>query len=118
MIGLKISLIFAAIAGFTLTACLNSPKGSFVIADSKSYEASLFRQHCAICHGPEAKGRTLDNNAKVPSLREGPFKMQTEAAIQNQITNGGNGMPPFRNQLTQREINLMTGFVYRDLRGN
>ena len=36
---------------------------------------------------------------KCPSLREGPFKMQTEAAIQNQITNGGNGMPPFRNQV-------------------
>ncbi|HEY2866308.1 MAG TPA: cytochrome c [Pyrinomonadaceae bacterium] len=111
-------LIISAFAIFALTACFTGQKRSFVIGDSKSYEASLFRQHCAICHGPEANGRTLDNNAKVPSLREGPFKMLTEAAIQNQITNGGNGMPPFRNQLTQREINLMTEFVYRDLRVN
>src|ERR1043165_7846760 len=108
-------LIFASVA---ITACFESKPKRFVIADSKSYEASLFRQNCAICHGPEGNGRTLDNNAKVPSLREGPFKMQTEAAIQNQITNGGNGMPPFRGQLTQREINMMTEFVYRDLRGN
>ena len=60
----------------------------------------------------------LDNGCKGPEPRQGPFKMLTEAAIQNQITNGGNGMPPFRDQLTQREINMMTEFVYRDLRGN
>jgi len=27
-------------------------------------------------------------------------------------------MAPFRNTLTQREINMMAEFVYRDLRGN
>lgn len=106
------------LSAFALTACLSGEKKPFVIADSKSYEASLFRQNCAICHGPEGNGRTLDNGTKVPSLRQGPFKMITEAAIQNQITNGGNGMVPFRGQLTQREISLMTEFVYRDLRGN
>jgi cytochrome c553 len=117
MKSVKISII-VLFAIFAFTSCISNKPASFVIADSKLYEASLFRQHCAICHGPEANGRTLDNNAKVPSLRTGPFKMQTEAAIQNQITNGGNGMPPFRDQLSQREINQMTEFVYRDLRGN
>ena len=93
-------------------------KRPYVIADSKSYEASLFRQHCAICHGPEANGRVLDNSTRVPSLREGEFKATTEAAIYNQISNGGNGMAPFRDQLTQRELQMMTDFVYHDLRGN
>ena len=111
-------LVIVVFATFAFTACLNTGQKSFVIADSKSYEASLFRQDCAVCHGPEGNGRMLDNGAKVPSLRQGPFKMLTEAAIQIQITNGGNGMPPFRDQLTQREINMMTEFVYRDLRGN
>jgi cytochrome c553 len=110
-------LVFAGFAAFGITACLNSQRKTFVITESKSYEASLFRQNCAICHGPEGNGRMLDNGTKVPSLREGPFKAVTEAAIQNQITNGGNGMVPFRDQLTQREINMMTEFVYHDLRG-
>ena len=112
---LKIVLIlsFAIFA-----ACFSTQKKPFVVADSKSYEASLFRQNCAICHGPEANGRTLGNGMNVPSLREGQFKAPTEPAIENQITNGGNGMVPFRNTLTQREIKMMTEFVYRDLRGN
>lgn len=111
-------LVVVLFALFAAVACFTGKKQSFVIADSKRYEASLFRQHCAICHGPEANGRTLDNSAKVPSLREGQFKFVTEDAIANQITNGGNGMVPFRGQLTQREINMMTEFVYHDLRGN
>ena len=112
----KVSLAVVSIAIFA--ACFSSQKKPFVIAESKSYEASLFRQNCAICHGPEGNGRTLGNGLNVPSLREGQFKAPTEAAIQNQITNGGNGMVPFRNTLTQREINMMTDFVYHDLRGN
>ena len=111
-------VVICAFAIFAVIACGPSPKRAFVIAESKSYEASLFRQNCAICHGPEGNGRTLDNGMKVPSLREGQFKAPTEAAIENQITNGGNGMVPFRNTLTNREIKLMTKFVYSDLRGN
>lgn len=111
-------LILAGFAAFCSFACFNSPKGSFVIADSKSYGASIFRQNCAICHGSEANGRTLDNGTKVPSLREGELKMLTPAAIANQIENGGNGMPPFRNTLTMREQQIMTDFVYHDLRGH
>jgi mono/diheme cytochrome c family protein len=106
-------LSFAIFAG-----CYSTEKKPFVVAESKSYEASIFRQNCAICHGPEGNGRTLGNGLNVPSLREGQFKAPTEAAIANQITNGGNGMVPFRNILTQREIDMMTEFVYRDLRGN
>lgn len=113
---LKLFLVLLSLAIFA--ACFSTPKQSFVIAESKSYEASLFRQNCAICHGAEGNGRTLGNGLNVPSLREGQFKAPTEAAIANQITNGGNGMVPFRNTLTQREINMMTNFVYHDLRGN
>ena len=113
----KVSIIVAFVI-LALTACFFDKRNSYVIADSKSYEASLFRQNCAVCHGPEANGRMLDNGTKVPSLREGQFKALTELAIENQIANGGNGMTPFRSQLTQREIVLMTGFVYHDLRGN
>jgi cytochrome c len=115
---MKYLKVFAVLSFVTFAACFSTQKKSFVIAESKSYEASLFRQNCAICHGPEGNGRTLGNGLNVPSLREGQFKAPTEAAIQNQITNGGNGMVPFRNTLTQREINMMTEFVYRDLRGN
>ena len=99
-------------------ACSNGARREIVISDSKAYEASIFRQRCAICHGAEADGKTLEDGTKVPSLRTGDFKAKTEAQIYSQIRDGGNGMTPFRGQLTDNEIRSMTRFVYRDLRGN
>jgi mono/diheme cytochrome c family protein len=102
----------------TWAACSRSGPSNFSIAESKTYEASLFRQNCAICHGPEGKGRTLSDGRVVPSVRDGDLKYRTDAEIYRHIADGGNGMVPFRNILTEREINLMVNFVQRDLRGN
>ena len=110
---LLIILVFAGIA-----ACgSGGTKKRLVISESRSYEASLFRQNCALCHGPEAEGKTLEDGKQIPNLREGEFKYTTDAQIYQHISEGGNGMVPFRNQLTEREINMMVRFVQDDLRG-
>ena len=108
-------VIFAGIAG---VSCFDSKPKRFSVAESKSYEASIFRQNCAICHGPEAEGKTLEDGKLIPNLRQGPFKYTTDEQIYRHISDGGNGMTPFRNQLTEREIRQMVEFVKRDLRGN
>lgn len=115
MLHAKILAIFIFLAA-VLSACFTSSPKRYLIADSKAYEASLFRQHCAICHGPEGDGKTLDDGRAVPSLREANFKFNTEDEIYNQIANGGNGMTPFRGQLTERELRMMSGFVHDRLR--
>ena len=113
---LKIGLILIA-TGFYAFSCGGSERQDYVIRESKSYEATLFRQNCAICHGPEGNGKTLDDGTVVPSLRHGEFKTTTEQQIYRQIAQGGNGMLPFGRQLTDREIKLLSTMVYRDLRG-
>ena len=98
-------------------ACISSgAKKRYVIAESKDYEACLFRQNCAICHGTEAEGKTLYDGRQTPNLREGDFKYKTDNEIYRHIADGGNGMVPFRGQLTEREINLMVRFVQDKLR--
>lgn len=77
----------------------------------------MFRQNCAICHGLEGGGRALDNGTIVPNLRQGEFKYTTDEQIYRHIADGGNGMVPFRSQLTERELRMMVEFVRRDLRG-
>jgi len=89
---------------------------SFVIADSKSYEASIFRQNCAICHGAEADGKEI-NGKLIPSLRYGDAAKKSEQEIYEQIANGKLPMPAFKNQLTDDEIKRMVKFVRRDLQG-
>ena len=110
---LYVLAVFVALA----LACLGSnQKKRYLISESRAYEASLFRQNCAICHGPEAEGKTLDDGRQVPNLREGDFKYKTDSEIYRHIAEGGNGMVSFRGQLTDREINLMVRFVQDELR--
>ena len=114
--GLKLAVVLSFIAA--AIACQQTAKGrkGFVIANSKSYEASLFRQNCAICHGPEADGKEIDGKL-IPSLRFGEAAKKTEAETYDQIANGKLPMPAFKNQLTDDEIKRMVKFIRRDLQG-
>lgn len=107
-------LIFAAI--FDLGCGASSQNARYSIQNSKDYEASMFRQNCAVCHGPEAEGRTLEDGRIIPNIRDGEHKYKTAGEIYNHIANGGNGMVPFRDMLTKREIDLLVNFVLNDLR--
>ena len=111
-------VVLAIFLAAVVIACSGSNSGRYVISQSKAYEASLFRQNCAICHGPEGEGRTLDDGKLIPNLRDGVFKYKTDSEIYRHISEGGNGMTPFRGQLTDREINLMVSFVRNELRGH
>ncbi len=111
----RLFLIASCLAVFAVT-CSSGEQKRYVISESKAYEASLFRQNCAICHGPEAEGKTLDDGRRIPNLRDGEFKYTTDEQIYRHISEGGNGMTPFRGQLTDREINLLVRFVQDQLR--
>ena len=110
--------LFAVLLTITVAACLNSTSARYSITNSKTYEASLFRQNCAICHGPEGEGKTLDDGRVIPNIRDGEHKYKTNEEIYNHIANGGNGMVPFRDQFTARELKLMVDFVQNDLRSH
>lgn len=112
---LKIAVIVVFVA-FAVAACLSDRASRYSITDSKTYEASIFRQNCAICHGPEAEGKTLEDGRIIPNIRDGEHKYATDQQIYDHIANGGNGMVPFRDQLTDREIKMMVAFVQNDLR--
>lgn len=117
MFKLKCSFLVLFVV-FTVLACVESEskRSSFVIAESKSYEASLFRQNCAICHGQEANGKEMDGRL-IPSLRYGAAAQKSEEEIYLQIKEGKLPMPSFKNQLTEDEIQKMVQFIRRDLQG-
>lgn len=111
-------IIVCSVVGTGVFACSNGAarRNEYNIAASKSYEASLFRQNCAICHGQEANGKEMDGKL-IPSLRYGDAETKTEEEIYLQIKEGKLPMPAFKNQLTEEEIRRMVKFVRRDLQG-
>ena len=114
---LKVTVVLLFVA-FAIASCTQTEtrRRSFVIAESKSYEASLFRQNCAICHGQEADGKEIDGKM-IPSLRFGDAANKTEEEIYQQIKEGKLPMPSFKNQLTDDEIRKMVRFIRHDLQG-
>ena len=115
MLKLKFFAVFIFVV-FLVFACSDGQarRNDFVIADSKSYEASLFRQNCAGCHGTEANGKET-NGVLIPSLRYGAAANLSEQQIYTQIYDGKLPMPAFKNQLTDDEIRRMVKFIRRDL---
>jgi mono/diheme cytochrome c family protein len=109
-------LVFSLFVIIGAVACMSNNSGRYSITNSKAYEASLFRQNCAICHGREGEGQTLEDGRVIPNIRDGEHKYKSDEEIYNHIANGGNGMVPFRDQLTEREIRMMVQFVQKDLR--
>ena len=97
-------------AMLTVFAC-SSSKQPLKIADDRSYEASLFRQNCAICHGFEGEGKDIGGKMSA-NLR---FSQKSEEEMYQQISNGGNGMLPFKYQLSEKNIRSLTKFIKEKL---
>ncbi|MBE7515756.1 MAG: cytochrome c [Chloracidobacterium sp.] len=108
--------VIAAATVLLFAACSQPEPSRYSIVTDRSYEATLYRQNCAVCHGSEGLGAKLDTGMVVPNLREGPHQFNTREEIYEHITNGGQGMMPFRNVLTDRERYALTDFIMNNLR--
>lgn len=112
-------LKLGAVALFLLLLACGAGKRDrqgIVIADSDSYEATIYKQNCAICHGAEAYGKTIDGKP-VPALRFGDAAKKSEAQVYQQISHGKLPMPSFSGQLTESEMRKMARFIVRDVQG-
>jgi quinohemoprotein ethanol dehydrogenase len=72
----------------------------------------VFAENCSICHGATGHG---GNGG--PDLTTMP-KAQEQASAEEQVTNGGGGMPPFKGTLSEEEISNVAAYVVEDIVGN
>jgi mono/diheme cytochrome c family protein len=98
-----------------LAASACSPRGGNA-AQAADPTRELFQRNCAACHGREGEGRQI-GTLTVPSLREGRAAADTDARLLTQIHDGGRGMPPFKDSLTEEQIADLLRFVRERLQG-
>ncbi len=120
MRGVKLFIVLAAAAA-AFAACqakepAGQPRVGISLAESKTYEATMYRQNCAICHGVEGYGKELQGR-QIPSLRTGDIAGKTEEQIYEQIATGKPPMPSFKYQMTEDEMRKLAKFIYKDLQG-
>ena len=70
---------------------------------------AVWADNCAGCHGLAGTG---GNGG--PSLVDNP-NASDPAKVREQVTNGGGGMPAFKDTLTQQQINNVAAYVSQDI---
>jgi mono/diheme cytochrome c family protein len=99
-----------------LVACvaIAAPPASRAAAGDAAAGKKVFADNCTACHsattnqtiaGPGLKG--LFKNGKMPASG----KPVTDANVRNQILNGGGGMPPFKGQLSDADIDNLIAYL-------
>jgi mono/diheme cytochrome c family protein len=71
----------------------------------------VFSENCSTCHGATGHG---GNGG--PDLRTMPLA-KTQAGAEQQVTNGGGGMPAFKGVLSEEEISDVAAYVSEDIVG-
>jgi mono/diheme cytochrome c family protein len=100
-----------------------SPKTTATTAPSATPDElaeakTTYMQVCAACHQDKGEGGMVKiegKRLKVPSLLEGHGLTHTDAEFAKQISNGGDGMPAFKDRLKPEQINNLVRFIRRDI---
>jgi len=86
--------------------------GGVALAQSSGKE--LFESKCSVCHATETSERRIGPSLKgvhEGKLPDGIGKKATHDNILKQINNGGNGMPVFRELLTDEQKEAIVAYV-------
>jgi mono/diheme cytochrome c family protein len=100
-------------------AATPAPKAT-ATPDEFAIARANYAKHCSACHGDEGKGGLVkvDNvKLKVPNLTEGHALEHPDEKLVKQVTNGGDGMPKFKDKLSPEEINAMVRFIRHEFQG-
>ena len=88
--------------------------------DEFAFARANYAKHCSACHADQGDGGLVkvDNQKlKVPSLKEGRVLKHLDEDYVDQIKNGGDGMPKFKDKLSPDEINAMVRFIRHEFQG-
>jgi mono/diheme cytochrome c family protein len=126
-------LVIAAIA-FTVIACNQSvdvttnqsqPSSSPAVASTATPDPfasarANFAKHCVKCHGANGEGGRVEvegKKLKVPNLTKGHALEHPDDKLIEQIAEGDDEMPAFKDKLNSQEINDLVDFIRKELQG-
>lgn len=98
----------------TTTQVAPSPAVSPTTQDEFAAARKIFSENCAVCHGETGEGGTVkieNKTLKVPNLGGEHAREHSDEELADQITNGGDSMPPFKGKLPPDQINDLARFI-------
>jgi len=121
-----VSLVTLAIA--LNIGCSKGPEAAQSVRPSADSPTALtpsgvranFEKHCLVCHGGSGEAAEVDIKGKtlrVPSLRKGHALGHTDEQLAQQIADGDDEMPAFKEKLTADEINELVRYIRKEFQG-
>lgn len=105
--------VFTLVLGALIVlGVLSSPRRAGARNADDSAAAQSFKSNCVVCHGADGTGTPTGKSLKVPDLHSDAVQKMTDQQIIDQITNGKNNMPPFKNTLTKDQIVALAAYVH------
>ncbi len=99
----------------------NTATKSEATPDPFAATRGVFAKDCQSCHGADGKGGPVKledgTRLKVPSLREGHALRHPDSDFRKQIVEGGDGMPAFKDKLSQQQIDDLIKFIRQEFQG-
>lgn len=82
--------------------------------DALAASRTIYNNSCVKCHKENGEGGVTDidgEKLRTPSFKGGHALKHTDAEYVKQITNGGEGMPKFKDRLTPEQIDGLVRFI-------
>ncbi|MGH9739086.1 MAG: c-type cytochrome [Candidatus Acidiferrales bacterium] len=74
--------------------------------------ASLFKSHCAVCHGADGKGDTaIGRSMHMRALGSADVQKMSDKELTTFISDGKGAMPSYKDKLSGSEIKDLVGFI-------
>jgi mono/diheme cytochrome c family protein len=103
-------MIFSSSVFTTLLVGLTGFPISILQANATQTSAAIsatFKTKCEMCHGPDGAGSEVGKSMNVPDLRSQSVQQLTDAELAQVISDGKNGMPPFKSSLSADQIHAL-----------
>ena len=124
------ALVLCCVAALVIVGCTQSAPTSTTTSAPASSPASTstpdptaiaratYAKECESCHGEKGDGGLVkvDNKSlKVPSLKSERVIKQTDEQYIKQITDGGDGMPAFKDKLKTVEMEALVKLIRKEI---
>ena len=73
---------------------------------------SLFKSKCAMCHGPDASGKTvMGEKLKIPDLHSEQVQKKSDEELKSIIGKGKDKMPAYESKLSKQQIDKLVAYI-------
>lgn len=112
LLKLTVITVFLAAGVFLFLGDTAVPTGAAPIVESAEVSRSLYRKHCASCHGVDGRSQTAEGRElQADDLTTSDVKGDGEAKIMRIISNGKGEMPGFKKKLSAAQIASIAKYI-------